>query len=215
MKCHNHVESIVHPVPNKSLFLLVCSKSLFRTLKIRDGLGKGWKCFQFWTRLKFCCLVKRQNMALEVNSQLFPLQVIITAIPHHSFGLAIYGNYLYWTDWMLRAVVRANKYDGTGIVWLRKNLERQPMGIVAVADDSNDCTLNACHADNNNCSDKCYTDETGQPFCQCTYGRLKADGKSCACKFKNCLFVSKFFVCFLFHHLPHTPVFNPFPNDKF
>ncbi|XP_060590385.1 low-density lipoprotein receptor-related protein 1-like isoform X5 [Ruditapes philippinarum] len=112
--------------------------------------------------------------------------VIITSIPQHSFGLAVYDNYLFWTDWMLRAVIRANKYDGTGIVWLRKNLERQPMGIIAVAEDSENCEINKCHGDNYGCQDKCYTDVTGQAFCQCTYGRLKADGKSCASNF-NCI----------------------------
>lgn len=84
---------------------------------------------------------------------------------------------------MLRAVIRANKFDGTGIVWLRKNLERQPMGIVVVAKDSDNCMINKCHGDNFGCQDKCYTDVNGQAFCQCTYGRLKADGKTCACKF--------------------------------
>ncbi len=30
----------------------------------------------------------------------------------HVFGLAVHGNYLYWTDWILRGVIRANKYTG-------------------------------------------------------------------------------------------------------
>ena len=33
---------------------------------------------------------------------------------------------------MMRGVIRANKYTGSDIKWLRKNIERQPMGIVAV-----------------------------------------------------------------------------------
>ncbi|KAL3854930.1 hypothetical protein ACJMK2_014165, partial [Sinanodonta woodiana] len=63
---------------------------------------------------------------------------LITSIPQHSFGLTVYQNYIYWTDWMLRGVLRANKYDGHGVVWLRKNLDRQPMAIIAVAGDSAD-----------------------------------------------------------------------------
>ena len=66
------------------------------------------------------------------------LQIIVTHIPQHSFGLAVYGNSIYWTDWVLRAVVMANKYDGT-IVWKKKNIDRQPMAIIAVAPDTNDC----------------------------------------------------------------------------
>ncbi|XP_052236453.1 prolow-density lipoprotein receptor-related protein 1-like isoform X3 [Dreissena polymorpha] len=106
-------------------------------------------------------------------------EVIITAIPQHSFGLVVYSDYLFWTDWMLRAVIRANKYDGSGIVWLRKNLERQPMGIIAVAADSNNCMLHKCYADNFGCEDLCQTDLYGNPFCQCRFGRLKSDGKHC------------------------------------
>ena len=121
------------------------------------------------------------------------LQIIITSIPQHSFGLAIYGDFLFWTDWMLRAVIRANKYDGTGIIWLRKNLERQPMGIIAVANDSNDCTLNSCHDNKFGCQDKCHTNERGVPFCQCKYGRLKADGKKCEREYS--------FLILHYHHL--------------
>ena len=66
-------------------------------------------------------------------------QVIVESITQHSFSLAVHGNYLYWTDWLLRAVLRANKYDGSGIMWLRKDIERQPMGIVAVDRDSAAC----------------------------------------------------------------------------
>ena len=112
----------------------------------------------------------------------FFFQIIITTVPQHSFGLVIYGDYLFWTDWMLRAVIRANKYDGTGIVWLRKNLERQPMGIIAFANDSADCTLNACHENKFGCEDQCFTSEKGEPFCQCRFGRLEPDEKSCECK---------------------------------
>ena len=108
--------------------------------------------------------------------------VIITSIPQHSFGLAVYEDTLFWTDWLLRAVIRANKYDGTGIVWLRKNLLRQPMGIIAVANDSQDCTLNRCHDNAHGCEDLCFTDETGRPYCHCTQGKLAADGKTCTGK---------------------------------
>ena len=39
---------------------------------------------------------------------------------------------------MLHAVIRANKYTGEDVVWLRKEVPR-PMGIIAVANDTNDC----------------------------------------------------------------------------
>lgn len=57
--------------------------------------------------------------------------------PQHPFDLAVYGDYIFWTDWVSHSVVRANKYTGSNVTTLRKNIAR-PMGIVAVANDT-DC----------------------------------------------------------------------------
>ena len=68
------------------------------------------------------------------------LQIVVTGMPHHGFGLALYHDTLYWTDWVLRAVVAANKYTGGDIHYLKKDILRQPMGIVAIATDASTCT---------------------------------------------------------------------------
>jgi len=39
---------------------------------------------------------------------------------------------------MLNAVLRADKYTGDNIAWIRKDVYR-PMGIVAVSENINDC----------------------------------------------------------------------------
>lgn len=39
---------------------------------------------------------------------------------------------------MLHAVLRADKYTGENVAWLRKDVYR-PMGIVAIADNVNNC----------------------------------------------------------------------------
>ena len=57
----------------------------------------------------------------------------------HPFGLAVYGDYIFWTDWVRRAVQRANKYVGSGMKHLRIDIPQQPMGIIAVANDTNSC----------------------------------------------------------------------------
>ncbi|XP_053386774.1 protein sidekick-1-like isoform X2 [Mercenaria mercenaria] len=105
--------------------------------------------------------------------------VIINYEPHHSFGLTVYDNYLFWTDWYGKSVMKANKYDGSGMVQIRNDMKQQPMGIIAVAEESENCMINECYGDNYGCQDKCYTDVTGQAFCQCTRGVLNADGKTC------------------------------------
>lgn len=39
---------------------------------------------------------------------------------------------------MLNAVLRADKYTGENIVWIRKDVYK-PMGIIAIAENINDC----------------------------------------------------------------------------
>lgn len=80
--------------------------------------------------------------------------VLLTETPQHSFDLAIYEDFLFWTDWVGHAVYRSNKYTGGDVVTLRKNIPR-PMGIVAVANDTEDCTVNPCLTLNGGCSDIC------------------------------------------------------------
>lgn len=69
----------------------------------------------------------------------FPLQVVLKNEPVHPFGLAVYGHYIFWTDWVRRAVLRADKYTGGDMKVLRADIPQQPMGIVAVANDTNSC----------------------------------------------------------------------------
>ncbi|XP_067123645.1 low-density lipoprotein receptor-related protein 1 isoform X3 [Centruroides vittatus] len=112
--------------------------------------------------------------------------VLLTEDPQHPFDLAIYGDYLFWTDWLVHAVLRANKYTGSDVVILRKNIAR-PMGIIAVANDTNDCTLNPCYSLNGGCEDICSVAYNGSVKCSCFPGRiLSSDGKRCAVKNANC-----------------------------
>ncbi|XP_063218358.1 prolow-density lipoprotein receptor-related protein 1 [Bacillus rossius redtenbacheri] len=106
--------------------------------------------------------------------------------PQHPFDLAVYGDYIFWTDWVLHAVIRANKYTGDDLVWLRKEVPR-PMGIVAVANDTGNCFASACRVLNGRCEDVCSLDTAGRPVCSCFPGRgLLPDGRRCASLFTNC-----------------------------
>lgn len=103
--------------------------------------------------------------------------VLAHSTPKHPFAMAVYKNYLYWTDWVLRAVLRANKYSGADVVWLRKDIGRL-MGIVAVQNTTQDCSSNACSVLNGGCEDVC-TLVDGKAKCECTIGRLANDGHRC------------------------------------
>lgn len=65
--------------------------------------------------------------------------MIVRSGPGTFFGLAIHGNYIFWSDWTRRAVLRTNKFTGGDTKVLRADIPHQPMGIIAVAKDTNSC----------------------------------------------------------------------------
>ncbi|GFY45676.1 low-density lipoprotein receptor-related protein 1 [Trichonephila inaurata madagascariensis] len=111
--------------------------------------------------------------------------VLLSEHPQHPFDLAVYGDFIFWTDWVSHAVLRADKYTGNNVVTLRKNIAR-PMGIVAIANDT-DCTMNPCHILNGGCEDQCNVAVDGLVTCTCFLGRtLLPDGQRCVGKEANC-----------------------------
>ncbi|XP_068223129.1 low-density lipoprotein receptor-related protein 1 isoform X3 [Palaemon carinicauda] len=111
---------------------------------------------------------------------------LLKNVPSHPFDLAIYGDYLFWTDWVLHAVVRANKYTADDVVKLKTGVTRL-MGIVAVANDTNNCDASPCRVFNGGCEDICTLDERAQVVCRCSPGRMiLPDGRRCAVRVANC-----------------------------
>lgn len=103
--------------------------------------------------------------------------ILAHSTPKHPFAITVYKNYLYFTDWVLRAVVRVNKYSGGDVTWLRKDIGRL-MGIVAVQNTTADCDASLCAVLNGGCEDVCSVID-GKIKCECTSGRLATDGKQC------------------------------------
>lgn len=104
-------------------------------------------------------------------------RVVLThSMPVHPFAMAVYGDMLYWTDWALSAVLRANKYSGADVVWLRRSVGR-PMGIAAVQNTTRDCSASLCIL-NGGCEDVCNV-VNGKVKCECTQGKLSSDGRTC------------------------------------
>lgn len=108
------------------------------------GGGEEWLCVGrqmgqavfVWGRL---CLGLSHSQDASCLRLANVLQVILKSEPVHPFGLAVYGDYIFWTDWVRRAVQRANKYVGTDMKLLRVDIPQQPMGIIAVANDTDSC----------------------------------------------------------------------------
>uniref|UniRef100_A0A8D3BMI9 Low density lipoprotein receptor-related protein 1Ab n=1 Tax=Scophthalmus maximus TaxID=52904 RepID=A0A8D3BMI9_SCOMX len=106
--------------------------------------------------------------------------VLLKNEPVHPFGLAVYGDYIFWTDWVRRAVLRADKYTGGDMKVLRADIPQQPMGIVAVANDTNNCEFSPCRINNGGCQDLCLPTSDGRVNCSCRGDRQLLDDNTCA-----------------------------------
>ncbi|KAG9328294.1 hypothetical protein JZ751_015364, partial [Albula glossodonta] len=106
--------------------------------------------------------------------------VVLKNEPVHPFGLAVYGDYIFWTDWVRRAVLRADKYVGGDMKVLRADIPQQPMGIIAVANDTNSCEFSPCRVNNGGCQDLCLLTSEGRVNCSCRGERKLLNDNTCA-----------------------------------
>nr|XP_010969732.1 low-density lipoprotein receptor-related protein 2 isoform X1 [Camelus bactrianus] len=91
-------------------------------------------------------------------------EVIVSRVDF-PFGLTVYGQYIYWTDWSSQKIYRANKYDGSSLTAMTTSLPSLPKGICAVVKDQQQCH-NPCSQFNGGCSNICAPGPNG-PECQC------------------------------------------------
>uniref|UniRef100_A0A8C6WZR3 Low density lipoprotein receptor-related protein 1Bb n=1 Tax=Neogobius melanostomus TaxID=47308 RepID=A0A8C6WZR3_9GOBI len=112
--------------------------------------------------------------------------VIIKSGSGNFYGLAIYADFMYWSDWARRAVLRANKYTGADTKVLRADIPHQPMGIIAVAKDTNNCELSPCRHMNGGCGDLCLLTPQGRVNCSCRGERVLLDDNRCVSENSSC-----------------------------
>uniref|UniRef100_A0A6Q2Z9X6 EGF-like domain-containing protein n=1 Tax=Esox lucius TaxID=8010 RepID=A0A6Q2Z9X6_ESOLU len=112
--------------------------------------------------------------------------VIMKSGPGTFFGLAVYGDFIFWSDWARRAVLRSNKYTGGETKVLRADIPHQPMGIIAVANDTNSCELSPCRLNNGGCGDLCLLTPEGRVNCSCRGARVLLDDNRCISQNSSC-----------------------------
>ncbi|ELK04590.1 Low-density lipoprotein receptor-related protein 1B [Pteropus alecto] len=118
--------------------------------------------------------------------------VIVKSGPGTFLSLAVYDNYIFWSDWGRRAILRSNKYTGGDTKVLRSDIPHQPMGIVAVANDTNSCELSPCALLNGGCHDLCLLTPNGRVNCSCRGDRILLDDNRCVTKNSSCNIYSEF-----------------------
>ncbi|XP_049327868.1 low-density lipoprotein receptor-related protein 1 isoform X3 [Astyanax mexicanus] len=118
--------------------------------------------------------------------------VILKNEPVHPFGLAVYGDQIFWTDWVRRAVLRAGKFSGSDMKVLRPDIPQQPMGIIAVANDTNSCEYSMCRVNNGGCQDLCLLSSEGKVNCSCRGDRKLLQDNTCVSLNSSCSSINDF-----------------------
>lgn len=112
-------------------------------------------------------------------------KTVVSAYIEHPFDIAVFDQFLFFTDWMSHSVVKVNKLSGEDRVVLKDELLR-PMGIIAVSENQNFCPIPKCGVQNGGCEDICNS-EQGYVQCSCRTGRhLMPDGQRCISSASNC-----------------------------
>ncbi|KPJ14346.1 Low-density lipoprotein receptor-related protein 1 [Papilio machaon] len=105
--------------------------------------------------------------------------VVTRSEAKHPFAVAVGGGWVFWSDWVARAVLRADKRAG-GARALRRHLPR-PMALVVVAPQHQTCEKDPCSILNGGCAELCSVSAEGEVRCACGAGReLARDGLACS-----------------------------------
>ncbi|TRY82421.1 hypothetical protein DNTS_016378 [Danionella cerebrum] len=118
--------------------------------------------------------------------------VIVKSGPGTFFGLAIYQDFIFWSDWTQRAVIRSDKYTGANRKVLRADIPHQPMGIIAVSNDTDSCESSPCSINNGGCQDLCLLTPLGVVNCTCRGERILLDDNRCVSMNSSCNIHSEF-----------------------
>ncbi|XP_048829271.1 LOW QUALITY PROTEIN: low-density lipoprotein receptor-related protein 5 [Brienomyrus brachyistius] len=135
----------------------------------------------YWTDLD-TCMIESSNMLGQQR------EIVADDLPH-PFGLTQYRDYIYWTDWNLRSIERADKRSGLNRTIVQGHLEYVMDILVFHAsrqDGFNDCSQN-----NGHCSHLCLATPEGAR-CRCaSHYTLEANGRNCSSPSSFLLFSQK------------------------
>lgn len=81
-------------------------------------------------------------------------QVILHGV-QFPYGLTVYQQDIFWTDWAERSVFRAQKDDGSGFTVLAKDLLHQPNDIRVYSPSKQETCSSFCQQFNGGCSHTC------------------------------------------------------------
>lgn len=135
----------------------------------------------YWTDLDTC-------MIESTNMQGLQREIVADDLPH-PFGLTQYRDYIYWTDWNLRSIERADKRSGLNRTVVQGHLE-YVMDILVFHSSRQD-GANECSQNNGQCAHLCLASPSGAQ-CRCaSHYTLEANGRNCSSPSSFLLFSQK------------------------
>ncbi|GAA6065182.1 low-density lipoprotein receptor-related protein 5, partial [Tachysurus ichikawai] len=124
----------------------------------------------YWTDLDTC-------MIESTNMQGLQREIIADDLPH-PFGLTQYRDFIYWTDWNLRSIERADKWSGQNRTLVQGQLE-YVMDILVFHSSRQDGS-NLCSHNNGHCAHLCLASPSGAQ-CRCaSHYTLQPNGHNCS-----------------------------------
>ncbi|KAL4613478.1 low-density lipoprotein receptor-related protein 5-like isoform X1 [Arapaima gigas] len=135
----------------------------------------------YWTDLD-TCMIESSDMLGQQR------EVVADDLPH-PFGLTQYRDYIYWTDWNLRSIERADKRSGLNRTLIQGQLD-YVMDIL-VFHASRQGGSNECSQGNGQCAHLCLATPEGSR-CRCaSHYTLDANGRNCSSPSSFLLFSQK------------------------
>uniref|UniRef100_W5KCE8 Low density lipoprotein receptor-related protein 5 n=1 Tax=Astyanax mexicanus TaxID=7994 RepID=W5KCE8_ASTMX len=123
----------------------------------------------YWTDLD-TCMIESTNMQGEK-------EIVADDLPH-PFGLTQYRDYIYWTDWTLRSIERADKRSGLNRTVVQGQVE-YVMDILVFHSSRQDGS-NECSHNNGQCAHLCLASPSGAQ-CRCaSHYTLDPNGRNCS-----------------------------------
>ncbi|XP_058500814.1 low-density lipoprotein receptor-related protein 5 [Solea solea] len=136
----------------------------------------------YWTDLDTC-------MIESTNMQGLQREIIVDDLPH-PFGLTQYRDFIYWTDFNLRSIERADKRSGQNRTVVLKGQLELMLDILVFHSSRQDGT-NECSHNNGNCAHLCLATPAGAQ-CRCaSHYTLNPDGRNCSSPSSFLLFSQK------------------------
>lgn len=111
----------------------------------------------------------------------------------HPFAIALFENFVYWTDWRTNSVVRANKWTGGDVSIIQRTVT-QPFDIQIMhpsRQPRNNNGTSPCGKNNGGCSHLCLLHTNYTYRCDCPHVmRLNPDNRTCVGEYFSIFFLN-------------------------